>query len=75
MNKKRTVSVYPTPAKIRKLINTHLDATQSKTRVTKIVEITDISKVSHIHPRIKKITEILDTPELPVNTIDQALKA
>ena len=25
------------------------------------------------HPRIKKIIEILDTPELPVNTADQAL--
>ena len=56
-----------------------LDPTKSKTRVTKTVEITDMPKVSNIdkpsHPRIKKITEILDTPELSVNTADWALTA
>ena len=42
-----------------------------------VVEITDMPKVSKIdkpsHPRMKKIIEILDTPELLVNTADQAL--
>ena len=47
------------------------------TRVTKVVEITDIRKVSNLdkpsHPRIKKIIGIVDAPELPLNTTDQAL--
>ena len=34
-------------------------------------------KVSNIgkptNPRIKQIIEVLDTPELPVNTVDQSL--
>ena len=34
-------------------------------------KVTNIDKPSHT--RIKKIIEILDTPELPVNTTDQAL--
>ena len=34
-------------------------------------EVSNIDKPSHL--RIKKIIEILDTPELPVNTADQAL--
>ena len=45
--------------------------------MTKVVEITDIRKVSNIdkpsHPRIKKIIGIIDAPELPLNTTDQAL--
>ena len=34
-------------------------------------EVSNIDKPSHL--RIKKIIKILDTPELPVNTADQAL--
>ena len=36
-------------------------------------KVSNIDKPSH--PRIKKITEILDTPELSVNTADWALTA
>ena len=54
-----------------------LDTTKNKDRVTKVVETRDMPKVSKInklsHPRITKINEILDTPESPVNTADQAL--
>ena len=60
-----------------KIRPTILDTTKNKAKVTKVVEITDMPKVSNIdkpsHPRIKKLIEILDTPELPVNTADQAL--
>ena len=34
-------------------------------------KVSNIDKPSH--PRIKKVIEILDTLELPVNTADQAL--
>ena len=34
-------------------------------------KVSNIDKPSH--PRIKKVIEILDTPELPVSTADQAL--
>ena len=51
--------------------------TKHKTQVTKAVEITDIPKVSNIdkpsHLKIEKFLEISNTPELPVNTADQAL--
>ena len=54
-----------------------LDTTKNKDIVTKVVETRDMPKVSKInklsHPRITKINEILDTPESPVNTADQAL--
>ena len=39
----------------------------------------DMLKVSNIgkpsNPRIKQVIEVFDTPELPVNTADQALTA
>ena len=51
--------------------------TKHETQVTKAVEITDIPKVSNIdkpsHLKIEKFLEIPNTPELPVNTADQAL--
>ena len=50
-----------------KITPTTLDVTESKTRVTKIVEITDIPKVSNVYLTIKKIIEILYIPELHVN--------
>ena len=74
---KITASVYPTQNKNKthksriKITSTILHTTKNKTRVTKVVEITDIPKVSNVdkpsHPRIKQIIEILNTPELPVN--------
>ena len=80
---KITAPVYPTQNKNKthkpssKITPTILDTTKNKARVTKAVEITDMPKVSSIdkpsHPRIKKIIEILDTPELPVNIAYQAL--
>ena len=36
-----------------------------------MLKVSNINKPSH--PRIKKIIEIPDTPELPVNTTDPAL--
>ena len=75
--------VYPTQNKNKthkpssKITPTILNTTKNKARVTKVVEITDMPKVSNIdkpsYTRIKKIIEILDTPALPVNTADQAL--
>ena len=51
-----------------------LNRTKNKTRVTQVVEITAILQVSCIEkslqPRITKIIEIIDTPELPLNTSD-----
>ena len=80
---KITAQVYPIQNKNKthkpssKIKPTILDTTKNKARVTKVVEITDMPKVRNIdkpsHPRIKKVIEILDTLELPVNTADQAL--
>ena len=80
---KITDPLYPTQNKHKthksssKITPTVLDTTKNKTRVTKVVEITDMPKVSNIdkpsHPRIKKIIEIPDTPELPVNTATPAV--
>ena len=80
---KITAPLYPTQNKHKthksssKITPTVLDTTKNKTRVTKVVEITDMPKVSNIdkpsHPRIKKIIEIPDTPELPVNTATPAV--
>ena len=80
---KITALVYPTPNKNKthksssKITPTALDTTKNKTRVTKVVGITDIPKISNTgkssHPKTKNINEILDTPELPVNTANQAL--
>ena len=80
---KITAPVYPTLNKNKthksssKITPTVLDSTKNKTRVTKVVEITDIPKTSNTGksslPKTKNINEILDTPELPVNTADQAL--
>ena len=80
---KITVPVYPTQNKNKthkpssKITPTILNTTKNKARVTKVVEITYMPKVSNIdkpsYTKIKKIIEILDTPELPVNTADQAL--
>ena len=80
---KITAPVYPTQndnkthkssSKITPIV---LDTTKNKTRVSKVIEITDMLKVSNIdkqsHHRIKKIIEILDTPELIVNKADQVL--
>ena len=80
---KITAPEYPTQNKNKthkssgKITPTVLDATKNKTRVIKVVEIMDMPKVINIYkpsdPRIKKIIEILDTSELPVNTADPAL--
>ena len=80
---KITVPVYPTQNKNKthkpssKITPTILNTTKNKARVTKVVEIAYMPKVSNIdkpsYTKIKKIIEILDTPELPVNTADQAL--
>ena len=61
---KITVPVYPTPKKHKtrksrsKITPAVLGKTKNKNRVTKVVEITDMPKVSNIgkpsHPRIKK---------------------
>ena len=54
-----------------------LNRTKNKTKVTQVIEIPAILQVSSIEkslqPRTTKITEIIDTPEWPVNTSDQAL--
>ena len=71
------VPVYPTHKSSSKITPIVLDTTKNKTQVTKVVEITDMPKVSNTdkpsHPRIKKIIEILHTLELPINTADPAL--
>ena len=61
---KKTAPVYPTQSKNKtqnsssKIIPIVLDTTKNKTRVTKVVAIMDMSKISYIdkllHPRIKK---------------------
>ena len=82
-NDKITTPVYPTQninktqESSSKITPTVLDTTKNKTRVTRVVETTDMPKVSNIeklsHPRFKKIIQILETPELPINTGDQVL--
>ena len=73
---KKTAPVYPTQSKNKtqnsssKIIPIVLDTTKNNTRVTKVVAIMDMSKISYIdkllHPRIKK--RQLKLSELPVNT-------
>ena len=71
-----TAPKYPIQNK-NKITPTVLDTTKNKIRVTKVVQIMDMPKLSNIdrpsHTRIKKIIEILGASELPVNTVDQAL--
>ena len=82
-NEKITIPVYSTQNKNKtqepsgKITPTVLDTTKSKTKVTKVAEITDIPKISNIdkvsHPRFEKIIEFLDTPALRKNSGDQDL--
>ena len=71
---KITALVYPTQNKNKthnsssKVTPTVLDTTKNKTRVTKVVEITDMPKVSNIdkpsHPRYTRITSKQSRPSL-----------